>query len=130
VRYLIALFFFACTFLSYAQTPAENELRLKELREKKIEFHKKTDGEYYGYRVKIHFGGDKDKARAVKAAFLKKYPDVPAYEEYAQPNFTILVGDFRSKMEAYEFFKKIKYDFPNAFIVKDKIRPIKLPAQP
>lgn len=118
------ILFSAC--IAFAQTPADNKAYLNEIKEKKTEFHKKTDGEYYGYRVKIHFGTDRERARGVKAAFIKKYTDVPAYEEYAVPNFTILVGDFRTKMEAYEFFKKIKADFPNAFIVKDKIRPVQL----
>ena len=126
MRILFAIFLSA-SFFAIAQNPAENELRVKEIREKKIEYHKKNDGEYSGYRVKIHFGGDKDKARAVKAAFLKKYGDVRAYERWSAPNFTILVGDFQTKMEAYEFFKLIKYDFPNAFIVKDRIRPVRLP---
>lgn len=113
-------------FWSFAQSSEQNELKLKQLKEKKIDFHKNTDGEYDGYRVKIHFGVDKEKARSVKAVFLKKYGEVPAYERYQQPNFTIMVGDFRTRVEAYEFFKKIKADFPNAFIIKDRIRPVKL----
>jgi hypothetical protein len=126
MKFLLSFFlFFGCAFF-YAQTPDQNELKLKQLKEKKIDFNKRTDGEYDGFRIKIHFGVDKEKARSVKASFLKKYGDMPAYEKYQQPNFTIKVGDFRTKMEAFEFFKKIKGDFPNAFIIRDRIRPVRL----
>ena len=43
-------------------------------------------------------------------------------EEYQQPNFVVLVGDFKSKLEAFESLKKIQVEFPNSFIVKEKIR--------
>ncbi|MBC7865852.1 MAG: hypothetical protein IAF38_22955 [Bacteroidia bacterium] len=119
---ILILLFISCK----AQTSDQNELKLKQLKEKKIEFHKKTDGEYDGFRVKIHIGTDKEKARAVKSAFLKRFGDTPAYEKYLQPNFTIMVGDFRTKMEAYACYRRIKGDFPSAFIIKDRIRPVRL----
>ncbi|MFL5751883.1 MAG: hypothetical protein ACJ76F_00630 [Bacteroidia bacterium] len=94
--------------------------------EKKAEYHKRTDGEYDGYRIKIYFGIDKTRGREIKAKFLSRFPDHNAYEEYQQPNFVIVVGDFKTKPEAYETFKKVQIEFPNAFIIKDKIRPVKL----
>jgi len=109
-----------------AQSSAQNEARLKGLIQQKIDFNKLTDGEYDGYRVKIHFGPDHDLSEIAKNTFSDLYNDVPVYEEYVQPNFTILVGDFRTKLEAYEFMKIIQGDFPSAFIVKDKIKPINL----
>lgn len=74
-----------------------------------------------GYRVKIHFGADKAKAKEIKAKFISRFPDVPAYEKYDQPNFNIRVGDFRTKLEAYRFYKLVQPDFPSAFIVQDDI---------
>jgi hypothetical protein len=74
-----------------------------------------------GYRVKIHFGGEKAKANEVKVKFCQLYPDVPAYIDYDTPNFSITVGNFRSRLEAYKVFKEIQTDFPNAFIVEMKI---------
>ena len=52
--------------------------------------------------------------------------DYDAYEEYQQPNFVINVGNFKTKLEATELLKKIKEDYPYAFIVKSKVRPTKL----
>ncbi len=119
----MALIFVSANLL--AQSPEETEAKLKLLMEKKAEYHRKTDGEYDGYRIKIHFGADKTKAREIKTKFLSKYPDYQAYEEYQQPNFVIVVGDFHNRPEAFELYKRLLTDFPNAFIVKDKIRPRK-----
>ncbi|MES2565784.1 MAG: SPOR domain-containing protein [Bacteroidota bacterium] len=104
----------------------QTSLKVKALQEKKAEYHKRTNGESDGYRVKIHFSADKTRAREVESKFSSKYQGVPTYEEYQQPNFVINVGDFKTKLEAYELLKKIKEDFPYAFIVKSKVRPLKL----
>ena len=79
-------------------------------------------GKANGYRVQIYFGTDKTKAREVKSRFLASYSsEAHAYEIYEQPNFKIRVGDFRSRLEAYRFLKKIRADFPASFIVASKI---------
>ena len=110
----------------HAQSSVDaNDAKLKELSDKAAEYHHKTNGESDGYRIKIHFGIDKTAALEVKQKFSSKYNDVPAYEEYRQPNFVVVVGDFKTRMDAYEVFKKVQPDFPNAFIIKSKIKPTK-----
>lgn len=101
-------------------------LRVKALQEKKIEYHKKTNGESDGYRVKIHFGVDKSKAEEVKSKFDSKFTHIPSYIDYQQPNWVIITGDFKTKLNAFEQLKKIKEEYPYAFIVKSKIKPQKL----
>lgn len=100
--------------------------KIDELVAKHIEINSKTP--IKGYRVKIHFGADKNKAKEVKAKFVSKFPDVGAYEKYDQPNFTIRVGDFRTKLEAYRLLKEVQLEFPSAFIIQDEIEPPELDA--
>ncbi len=102
-----------------AKVEIVQDYKIRDLLEKHIEINSKVP--IKGYRVKIHFGTDKNKAKEVKGAFIAKFPDVPAYEKYDQPNFNIRVGDFRTKLEAYKFLKEIQPDFPAAFIVQDEI---------
>lgn len=130
-RVLFFIFILSSFFGLYSQeNPNSNaiqtSLKVRVLQEKKEEYHKMTNGESDGYRVKIHFSADRTKAREVQAKFSSKYVDIPTYEEYQQPNFVIMVGDYKTKLEAYELIKKIKEDYPYAFIVKGKVRPIKL----
>jgi hypothetical protein len=93
--------------------------KIDDLVTKHIEINSKTP--IKGYRVKIHFGADKNKAKEVRAKFLSQFPDVAAYEKYDQPNFNIRVGDFRTKLEAYRLLKELQQEFPSAFIVQDEI---------
>lgn len=93
--------------------------KVNELLAKHIEINSKAA--IKGYRVKIHFGADKNKAKEIKAKFIAQFPTVAAYEKYDQPNFNIRVGDFRTKLEAYKFLKELQSDFPSAFIVQDEI---------
>jgi hypothetical protein len=95
------------------------DYKIKELQAKHIDVNAKTP--INGYRIKIHFGSDKTKAKEVKAKFIAKFPTIPAYEKYDQPNFNIRVGDFRTKLEAYKTFKEIQVEFPSSFIVSDEI---------
>lgn len=104
----------------------QTSMKVRTLQERKAEFHRRSNGESDGYRIKIHFSADKTKAREVQSKFNSKFADVPSYEEYQQPNFVINVGDFKTKLEAFELLKRIQVEFPYAFIVKSKVRPMKL----
>jgi len=95
------------------------EYKVQELLNKHIEINSKAP--IKGYRVKIHFGADKNRAKEIKGTFLTKFPGVAAYEKYDQPNFNIRVGDFRTKLEAYKFLKAVQIEFPTAFLVQDEI---------
>jgi hypothetical protein len=97
-------------------------LKVKQLIDKKAEYNRLTNGEMDGYRIKIHFGADRENARIVKTKFSAKFNEYNTYEEYQQPNFVVLVGDFKTKLEAFESLKKIQADFPNSFIIKGRIK--------
>ena len=109
-------------FIFGQDSQIQTQLKVKQLIEKKAEYHRLTGGEQDGYRIKIHFGVDRDKAHLVKNKFSARFNEYKTYEEYQQPNFVILVGDYKTKLEAFESLKKIQIEFPNAFIVKDKVR--------
>lgn len=100
----------------------QTQLKVKQLIEKRAEYARLTNGEMDGYRIKIHFGGDRQDAKNVRNKFNSKFPDYSTDEEYQQPNFVVLVGDFKTKLEAFESIKKIQVEFPNSFIVKGKIK--------
>jgi hypothetical protein len=113
----------APALLSAQENPAETELRVRQLIDRKAEYHRLTHGEQDGYRIKIHFGTDREEAKAVRTKFSTEFPDYATHEDYEQPNFVVLVGDFRTKLEAFRAWKNIQASFPNAFIVRGKISP-------
>lgn len=101
----------------------EQDPRLSKILGWHIENNKKRDG-IRGYRVEIYFSSDmkaKENAFKQKVKFLSKYPEYDVHVKYVAPNFKVRVGDFRTKNEALKLEKKIKKDYPGAFIVPDII---------
>lgn len=80
-----------------------------------------SSGKMAGYRVQLHFGAEKSKALSVKSKFLTQYPDIKAYDQFEAPYFRVRVGNFRTKMEAYCFWKSVADQFPGSFIVNEEI---------
>ena len=77
-----------------------------------------------GYRIRIFSDsgrGAKDRQKRVRASFLSHFPDVDAYSRYEGSYYKIYVGDFRSKNKAILLLKRVKKEFPDAFIVEDNI---------
>ena len=78
-----------------------------------------------GFRVQIFTGAgndSKDKAEKALQEFLSSFPDEVAYLTYQQPNFKVRCGNFRTKSEARKLMKKISYQYPGSYIVKDNIK--------
>jgi hypothetical protein len=77
-----------------------------------------------GYRVRIFFD-NKQTARVESENTLKKFekmfPDILAYRTYSNPYFKVTVGDCRTKSEAMALLRRIRKEFPSAFVVKENI---------
>lgn len=99
--------------------------RVSKLQQKYVELNKIKQSSA-GYRIQIHFGNEREKAKEVKTKFLQAFTDIPAYDSYQSPNFRVRVGDYRSKLEASKYLKQISGAFPSSFIVTDNIRYPKL----
>lgn len=77
-----------------------------------------------GYRVRIFFDNrqsSRGESEEILRSFLGKYHGIPAYRTYQNPFFKVTVGDFRTKSEAIELLRRIRSDFPAAFIVREAI---------
>ena len=123
---LLTLILICLSFSVYSQSSPDADIKLKALSDKNAEYHRKTDGEIDGYKIKIHFGIDQTIAKDVRQKFSSRYADIPSSIDYKQPNFVVVVGNFKTRLEAFETFKRIQPDFPNAFIIKSKVKPSKL----
>lgn len=89
---------------------------------RKIERNK--DRRMTGYRVRIFFDNKQNSRTASEAAmsrFQTAYPGHGVYRSFASPYFKVTVGDFRTKSEAMQMMRRIKADFPSAFVVRENI---------
>jgi hypothetical protein len=78
-----------------------------------------------GYRIQIFFDAGNNslsRAQRVSEEFMALYPTDTAYISFSEPYYKVRVGDFRTRIEAQGYQQQIMGDFPNAFVIKDKIR--------
>ncbi|NSW44608.1 MAG: SPOR domain-containing protein [Bacteroidales bacterium] len=90
---------------------------------KHISINQKAKG-IPGYRVQVYFtsGTDaKNQINKMKTELRNSFPEYDCYIIYEEPFFKLRMGDFRTKIEAYKLFCKIKDVYPSAFIVEDLI---------
>lgn len=79
-----------------------------------------------GWRIQIFFdAGANSKRKATEAlrVFNERYPETDAYLSFKEPYYRVRVGDFRSRLEAEGFLKKLQLHYPNAFATNDFINP-------
>lgn len=80
-----------------------------------------------GYRVQIFLNADRRQAETMRAQFLQKHPEVPAYLSYQAPNFKVRVGDLLTRLEGEKLRAELKAEFPGCYIVPDEIELPRLP---
>jgi len=81
-------------------------------------------GEINGYRIQILAvtgANSRSTAETERYSFASRYPDIPSYLSYAEPYFRIRVGNFNTRLEAYKTLLDIQLNYPNAYIVPEKI---------
>ena len=72
-----------------------------------------------GFRIQIFFESGRlarENAYKAKAKFLSSFQEISAYVDYQAPFFKVRVGDYRTKREAQILYKKLRRQFPNAYI--------------
>ena len=81
--------------------------------------------DFNGFRIRLYFASTRtarEESASVIRRFNAMYPQVQAYRTYASPNFKVTVGNFRTRLDAEAFLRKIKGDFPDAFIVRERFK--------
>lgn len=81
-------------------------------------------GEVDGYRIQILAvtgANSRTTAENERSVFAARYPETPSFLSYAEPYFRVRVGNFATRLEAYKTLLDIQENYPNAYIVPDKI---------
>jgi len=94
--------------------------RIDQLIKKHIIINQQENGKD-GFRVQLFFGSSKKKAMEIKALFIESYPNQEGYVIYDVPYFKVRAGDFRTRIEATKLQRQIAEEFPESFIVQDRI---------
>ncbi len=82
----------------------------------------KNERTYEGFRIQIAASTDRQQAESVLATFKASYGGVAADWVQQRPYYKVKVGAFLNRTDAQNFLKTIKKDFPDAYLVSDKIK--------
>jgi hypothetical protein len=52
---------------------------------------------------------------------MEKYSDANGYLTFDEPYYRVRVGDFRTRLEAEKFLRKISRKYPGAWVIQDYI---------
>lgn len=72
-----------------------------------------------GFRVQIYNGNDRNLASQRKIDFIRRFPGVPSYMSYIAPSFRVKVGNFKTRAEAYEFYRQVSPLYTPCMVVPD-----------
>jgi hypothetical protein len=85
---------------------------------------KRNKAPMMGFRVVLAFESNKALVDSLKLKFQELHPKIEAYVIYEPPNFRLVVGDYRTEIEAQSLVKKLPLEFPLSLVQK---MPINLP---
>jgi len=122
-QFLSLLLFFPTIIFAQNNISYNIEKDVMVLEQQYIESWKKVK-KIEGFRIQITtFSGinSKTSIESVAEQFKQQFPEIPFFITYAEPNFRLRVGNFRTKIEAYQALQKISLTFTGAFVLKDQI---------
>jgi len=119
--FFTGIFLVALPLSGLAQTGQVNIQQsnmIPDLLETKADMTKKGRlGERYNIQL---FNGDNNAASEVLRQARAKYNNWPSDIIYETPNYKVLLGNFRNRLEADRVLLQIKQDYPAAFIPKPR----------
>jgi hypothetical protein len=79
-----------------------------------------------GFRIQLTATTDRAKMDGTVTTFKAKYPGVFIDWSHAKPYYKVKAGAFTSKANAERYLKSIKLDYPDAYIVAEKVKATEL----
>ncbi len=75
-----------------------------------------------GFRIQILASTDRRQVEAGQSTFAGRYPGTFVTWQQAKPYYRLRVGAFNSRSDASRYLQNIKRDYPDAYIVPDKVK--------
>lgn len=130
LKLIITLAIVSLSNLAWSQSNVEVKVDERINEELRMKNAKIDTNALQGYRIQIFFGSDMKEAQAAMSSFRAKFPEYAkqVYQLYQQPSWKVRVGNFYREIEAQELLAKLREYYPDAFVVKDKIKLPPLPS--
>ena len=124
MKNLLLLFFLGISLAAFSQPMGRVEVvadpRLEKMEQSFIK-NNKRDQENDGFRIQVSQATERAGILKMQADLTKKYPEMKGYVEFQQPYFRLRAGDFRNRFEALGSVALLKKEFPQAYLVADRV---------
>jgi len=124
MKNLFLLFFLGISLTAFSQPMGRVEVvadpRLEKMEQSFIK-NNKRDQENDGFRIQVSQATERAGILKMQADLTKKYPEMKWYVEFQQPYFRLRAGDFRNRFEALGSVALLKKEFPQAYLVADRV---------
>lgn len=110
---IILLFAFIITSNISAQNSTNSSPQIKRLITKKRAFNKSYG---YGYIIQIYYGNE-TKARSLRNKFRITFPSVYTKLDYDKPDWKVLVGHYKTKLEADKAVLQFSEKFSGLIVI-------------
>ncbi|MDR0971112.1 MAG: hypothetical protein LBM25_01845 [Bacteroidales bacterium] len=129
MKFYKQLFLFIVFLSSFSLTNAQVEViadgKLQTILEQHILFNELSQTQP-GYRIRVGFfsgEGAKQKAFSLREKINNELPSLKVYVLFEEPNFIVKCGDYKTKLDAYGTYIKLKRNFNGVTIIKDYVFP-------
>lgn len=86
------------------------------------QYHFFANRYHKGYRVQVISTDDRDRANAIRAMLMQRFPQYRTYLQYHAPYFRVRIGDFLTQQDAVPLRDSLREIFPSGvFIAPDMI---------
>ena len=79
-----------------------------------------------GFRLQIMASTDRRSVENGQSTFVSKYPSTFNLWVQAKPYYRLRIGAFATRSEAMRYLQVIKKDYPDAYVVPDRIKNIEI----
>ena len=118
-KILNIIYFFIILLSSFASFSQNSDAKMQELlKEKRV--YNQTNNDIDGYRIQLYNGLNETKAKSVLGTFSVFFPEITTRLIYEQPEWKVQTTTFRSELEAYKTWLKVREEFEGAFIFEAK----------
>ncbi len=83
-----------------------------------------TKTQIRGWRIRVYMGSGRnarDEANEAKLKLRTNFQDIEPYIKHHSPYFQVVAGDFRSRIEAEAYRKKMLDKFPDCYVIESEI---------
>ncbi|HIP48664.1 MAG TPA: hypothetical protein EYG92_06850 [Lutibacter sp.] len=115
MKFKIISLFFLLIFSFFRGYSQNSDTKMQELLQEKRIFNQ-TQKIKNGFRIQLYNGMSQTRAEGIRGTFLSFFPEIGTHLLYEQPEWKAQTTTFRTELEAYKIWLKVREEFQGTFV--------------